>query len=221
VIVRDRNSFLQNVPEHPNKLTIVEGSILDMPDTVLEDLVKNCDVIVSCLGHNITFKGIFGHPRRLVLEATKRLCALTKKVNPEKESKLILMGTVGVSNPDGSDNLRSWNERAILSVLRVCLPPHADNEDAASYLYNEEGENKNKSSSSCLKWVIVRPDGLVDGPVSDYDIFDKPQNALFGGAETSWSNVAHFMSCLIEDDEVWNKWQFQMPVPLNKKKLSG
>ena len=169
-------------------------------------------MVVNCLGHNITLKGIYGHPRHLALDATKRICNVSKKVNPTRPTKFILMGTVAVPNPDGSDDTRSWKERALLSILRVILPPHADNEQAASFLSKDIGVD-----DPLLKWVIVRPDALREGPVSIYDVFDKPQNELFGAAETTRSNVAHFMTTLIEDETLWKKWQGKMPVPLNKK----
>ena len=55
------------------------------------------NAIVSCLGHNMSFKGIFGKPRRLVTDATKRLCTAIKAGEPESTVKYILMNTVGNS----------------------------------------------------------------------------------------------------------------------------
>ena len=49
-----------------------------MSDDELREQVQGCDAVASCLGHNLTFKGIFGHPRRLVADATRRLCQAIK-----------------------------------------------------------------------------------------------------------------------------------------------
>jgi len=35
--------------------------------------VAGCDAVASCLGHNLTFKRLFGKPRRLVTDAVRRL----------------------------------------------------------------------------------------------------------------------------------------------------
>ena len=73
VIVRSRNRLPSEILEHPN-ITLVEANVLDLMDEQMADLVKECDAIVSCLGHVISFQGIFGEPKLLCTEATKRLC---------------------------------------------------------------------------------------------------------------------------------------------------
>jgi uncharacterized protein YbjT (DUF2867 family) len=63
-------------PEFMNRkdLTVIAASVLDLSDEELTEQVQDCDAVVSCLGHNLTFKGLFGQPRRLVTDATRRLC---------------------------------------------------------------------------------------------------------------------------------------------------
>ena len=61
VIVRSRHRLPAAVLEHPN-IAVIEASILDLSDQELSDAVKGCDAVVSCLGHVISFKGIFGAP---------------------------------------------------------------------------------------------------------------------------------------------------------------
>ena len=73
VIVRSRNRLPSEILEHPN-ITLVEANVLDLMDEQMADLVKECDAVVSCLGHVISFQGIFGEPKQLCTEATKRLC---------------------------------------------------------------------------------------------------------------------------------------------------
>ena len=72
------------------------------------------------------------------------------------------------------------------------LPPHNDNEEAAAYLSNKIGRE-----NPSIEWVVVRPDNLLDGVVSEYEIFDKPQASLFSGVETTRVNAAAFMCNLI------------------------
>ena len=62
-MVRSKERFHAVVEKVPN-LTVIEETVLDMQDSDLDDAVRGCDAVVSCLGHNITFKGIYGQPRR-------------------------------------------------------------------------------------------------------------------------------------------------------------
>ena len=61
---------------------------------------RRFDVVVSRLGHNMAFKGMYGHPRRLVMDATRRLCSAIRSNRPETAVKLVLMNTAGISNRD-------------------------------------------------------------------------------------------------------------------------
>jgi nucleoside-diphosphate-sugar epimerase len=213
-IVRSKERFHEIIPQN-DCLQVIEADVLDMEDGDFENCVQGCDCIVSCLGHNMTFKGMYGQPRRLVTDAIKRSCGAIKKTQPTKPVKIILMGSNGVANPDGMDDVRPSGERALLSVIRALVPPHSDNEKAAAFLSNEIGVD-----DANIEWVVVRPDELIEGVVSKYDVFAKPQQGLFGGGQTTRSNVAHFMGDLIMKDEIWNKWLYQMPVPMNEKSIN-
>merc|ERR1712043_126878 len=95
-----------------------------------------------------TFAGIFGHPRRLVTEATQRLttAAAASKAPDGGQPKFILMGSNGVANPNGMDEIRPRSERTIIFLLRYLIPPHADNEGAAAYLHNLREKQKKDGS---------------------------------------------------------------------------
>ena len=54
------------------------------PYAELNEYVEGCNAIVSCLGHNMSFQGIFGKPRKLVTDATKRLCSAINEGEPKK-----------------------------------------------------------------------------------------------------------------------------------------
>src|SRR6056297_3691536 len=111
------------------KLEVVEASLLDCSDDELSSFVEGCDGIVSCLGHNLTWRGMFGHPRRLVTEAVRRLCGAVKANGPEKPVRFVLMNTAGNHDPERDDAV-SFGERVVLFLLRHLVPPHADNEEA-------------------------------------------------------------------------------------------
>jgi hypothetical protein len=77
------------------KLTILRGSVLALSDAELAELVRDCGAVASCLGHNLTLRGIFGPPRRLVTDAVKRLCGALQALARTKPAKLVLMNTAG------------------------------------------------------------------------------------------------------------------------------
>ena len=173
------------------------------------EYAMGCDAVVSCLGHVISFKGIFGAPRKLCTEATRRLCAAIESNRPAAPTKFILMNTVGVSNPELQER-RNWLERSVLTLLRWLIPPHNDNETAAQHLHEIVGKQ-----SEHLEWCSVRPDSLINAEVSSYDVIESPVTTLFDGRPTTRANVAHFMTQLITDESLWNRWRFDMPVIMN------
>lgn len=189
-----------------DQLQVTEAALLDLTDEQLEEQVKDCKAVVSCLGHNLTMKGIFGHPRKLVADATKRLIqAIDKNKNNSKTTtKFILMGSDGVAHPD--DDIRSCSERTIISIIRYLIPPHSDNEDAAAYLL------ETLKTTGGVEWSVVRPTDLIDGEPTKYQLYDKPIGSLFGSGTATRANVALCMVDLIIDDEKWNQYKFKMPV---------
>lgn len=189
-------------------LQIITASILDLTDTEMQDLVSDCHAVASCLGHNLTWKGIYGQPRRLVTDATKRLCNAIESNNLERTTKFALMNTTGNRNRDLDERI-SFAQKCVIGLLRVLLPPHIDNEKAADYLRTQIGQN-----NAAIEWVAVRPDGLInEEKVSDYEIFPSPtRSAIFNAGKVSRINVAHFMASLINDKNLWNTWKGKMPV---------
>ncbi|MCH8346869.1 MAG: SDR family oxidoreductase [Chloroflexi bacterium] len=212
VIVRSSHKLPAEVLENPNT-TVIVASLLDLTDEEMAEHVKDCDVVVSCLGHVLNLKGIFGAPRKLCTDATRRLCNAIEKNRPPKPTKFILMNTVGVQNPDLGEK-RSWLERGLLTLLRHTLPPQKDNETAAEHLRSTVGKK-----STYVEWCSVRPDSLIDAGVSPYDIEESPVTSVFSGRPTTRSNVAQFMTELIENAELWSRWKYRMPVIMNAKSL--
>ena len=213
VIVRSPHKLPTEVLENPNT-TVIEASLLDLTDDEMMEHVKDCDPVVSCLGHVVNFKGMYGRPRNLCTDAARRLCSAIETNRPHKPTKFILMNTVGVQNPDIREK-RTWFERGLLTLLRHTLPPQRDNETAAAYLRDTVGkENK------YIEWCSVRPDSLVDAEVSPYDIEESPLTGIFSGRPTSRSNVAQFMIELIANTALWSEWMFRMPVIMNSESRS-
>ncbi len=210
VIVRSPHKLPPEVLANPNT-TVIEASVLDLTDEEMAEHVKDCDAVVSCLGHVPNFKGIFGKPRDLCTEAARRLCNAIEKQRPPKPVKFILMNTVAVRNPDLGEK-RTSIERGLLTLLRYTMPAHRDNETAAEYLHSVVGRQNNH-----IEWCSVRPDSLIDAEISPYDIEASPVTGLFKGSPTARSNVAHFMTELIEDEVLWSTWKFRMPVVMNSK----
>ncbi|RLE00076.1 MAG: NAD(P)-dependent oxidoreductase, partial [Bacteroidetes bacterium] len=90
VIVRSPEKLPATIRDHEN-LTVIQASILDLSDAELTQYVKGCDAVASCLGHNVDFKGMFGHPRKLVTDASRRLSDAIKANSPEKPIKYVLL----------------------------------------------------------------------------------------------------------------------------------
>jgi len=211
VIVRSPESLPKELLEH-ERLCIIHASILELSDAEIAQHVKGCRAVASCLGHNLSFKGMFGHPRRLVTDAVRRLCQAIKANKAEDTVKFVLMNTTGNSNRDLDEKVE-FSQRLVIALLRLLLPPHVDNENAADYLRIEIGQSDGR-----IEWSAVRPDALVDAEViSDYEIVPSPtRNAIFDAGEVSRINVANFMANLIANDEEWQRWKGKMPVIYGK-----
>ncbi len=132
IVVRSLDSLPEKLKGNAN-LSVIEESILDMSHADMVTLVKGCHAVVSCLGHNLTFRGIYGRPRRLVTDATDRLCNAIQKNEPTEPIKFILMNTTGNRNHDLDERI-SIGQKCVIGLLRLLLPPHVDNEKAANYL---------------------------------------------------------------------------------------
>ena len=211
VIVRTTKNLPENVTNHEN-LSVICASILDLSDADMAQYVGGCDALASCLGHNLSLKGMFGSPRRLVTDATRRLCSAVNANHPKKPVKFVLMNTTGNSNRDLDEQI-SFGQKCVIWLLRLLLPPHVDNEKAADYLRIEVGQN-----NETIEWVVVRPDGLVDEvETTEYEVYPSPiRSAIFDAGVTSRINVGHFMAKLITDDGIWDVWKGKMPVIYNK-----
>jgi len=107
----------------------------------------------------------------------------------------------------------SFGEKCVIGLVRLLVPPHADNENAADYLRTRIGQH-----DKAIEWAVVRPDSLINqDQVTEYEVHSSPvRSAIFNPGTTSRINVAHFMADLITSNDTWNDWNGKMPVIYNK-----
>ena len=216
------NAFLRSGSEeklakeiisNPN-LYVIPRPVLEMSDKELEKHLEGCGAIISTLGHNLTFRGVYGPPRQLVTDSIQKLTKVIQNRNNSESVRMILMSTVGCKNEDLQET-RSFSARCVFFLLRYLVPPHSDNEKAVNYLQSTIGQNR-----STIDWVAVRPDTLTnEADISPYAIYASPIHSLFKPGKTSRINVAHFIAELISNKLTWSQWKGQMPVVYNAEFL--
>ena len=188
----------------------MEADLLSLSDEQLREYVRGCDAVVSCLGHVISLRGVFGPPRDLVTAAVARVCEAIEALRPAEPVRFVLMSSVSVERPAGLDPRRGRFERAMTAMLRALVPPAADNQSAADFLCRSVG-----TENPFVEWVAVRPDTLVEGDVSEYVLHDGLVSSLARPDDTNMANVAHFMCQLVTDDATWGTWRGSLPVIVN------
>lgn len=210
-ILLRKPSALPDELRNNHLLEIVIGSISEMNRKNIADLVLGCDVTISCLGHNISFKGLFGKPRNLVYKAIKDVCEGIKR-NNTLQTKFILMSTTAFTNHMIGEKNKII-EKIIFLLFYFLLPPHKDNINAANYFVKTIG-----TEDSNIKWVIVRPDNLIElDTVTSYKLeIKRNRSPIFNPGKTIRINVSNFIVDLISDENLWNSWEFRAPVIYNQ-----
>ncbi|KAJ3160142.1 hypothetical protein HDU86_000978 [Geranomyces michiganensis] len=217
-VVRDASKL--KVAANP-KLTVVEASLLDLPQADLANYVASCDAVVCTLGHNLSWGrvpvlGIWAAPRDLVTQATRKIHqAIVASNVTASPKKFVLLGTIGVTNPDGSDSpayTRTTGENVLISTLRALTPPYADSCTSIEYVVNEIG---NKDADK-IEWCVVRPDGFLEKERSEYHVNPAMDHPMFKPQKTTIANIGHFMSQLVLSSATWNAWKGKMPVIIDK-----
>lgn len=208
-IVRSAGRLPAGVVANP-ALTVVQADLLSLSDEGLRGFVQGCDAVISCLGHVISLKGMFGPPRDLVTQAVSRVCGAVQALQPAEPVKFVLMSSVSVHRPAGLDTRRGKVEKAIMWLLRGLVPPARDNQSAADFLCGDVG-----TADPFVRWAAVRPDTLVDGDVTEYALHEGLVSSLARPDSTNMANVAHFMCGLVEDPALFEHWAGKMPVIVN------
>lgn len=201
VIVRSPEKLTESW-KNSEQVSIIQASVLDIREDQMAKYIKDCNAVVSCLGHNLNWKGIYGEPRKLVTDAVSLLCTTIRKNKSDiVPVKFVLMNTTGNRNIDLNEPILI-GQKFVIGLIRLLLPPQVDNEKAADYLRARIGQN-----DDFIEWVAVRPDDLVnDDKVTEYEVFPSPiRSAIFNAGTTSRINVGHFMAKRILDNDLWNK----------------
>lgn len=205
-IVRSAGRLPTGVVGNPS-LTVVETDLLSVPVATLAEHLRGCEAVISCLGHTLSLRGVFGPPRDLVEHAVRSVRAAAVAVEPPTPIRLALMSSVSVNRPDKADQHRGSGQRALLGILRGLVPPARDNQRAADFLAHQVG-----GGDRHLEWVVVRPDSLVEGEMGPYEVHDEIVASLFRPDHTRMAQVAHFLCELVTDEGLWTRWRGQMPV---------
>jgi nucleoside-diphosphate-sugar epimerase len=192
-------------------LSVTEADLLALGDEEFVDLVDGCDAVVSCLGHTVSARGVFGRPRDLCVQAARRVCRAAAVLEPERPIRFVLMSSVSVNRPAGADARRGALERSALWALRGLVPPARDNQRAADFVQEAIG-----TDGRYVQWAAVRPDSLKEGDVSPYDVYEGLVDSLFRPGETRMANVADFMCRLVTGEAAWETWRGKLPVIVDR-----
>jgi nucleoside-diphosphate-sugar epimerase len=192
------------------RVQIVRRDVDELAEGEFGELLADCDSAVCCLGHNITVKGIFGKPRRLVFNAVRKATEALAASGAEK--KFVLMSTTAYTDAAAGER-NSFGESIVFSLLLALLPPHADNVRSGDLLTKRIGK------AGKFEWVAVRPDTLFDETAgSEYRLEErKIRSPLFDPGRTSRINVARFMADLLTDPALWERWKYKTPVIYNRE----
>ncbi|MBX7112615.1 MAG: SDR family oxidoreductase [Dehalococcoidia bacterium] len=191
-------------------LEVIEGDLLSRTGAAQRSLVDGCGAVISCLGHTMSIRGIFGPPRDLVTEAIRRMCEAVRELRPAEPVKLVLMSSVSVFVADPCDARRGASERAFMRALCALVPPARDNQRATDFLRETIGTN-----DPFLQWTVVRPDTLREGEISPYTVHPGLVSSLAKPSDTAMANVACFMCELVTNAATWDTWRFKLPVIIN------
>lgn len=213
-LVRSAEGLPAELRDHP-LLEVVEAEIASMSADRMRDHLAECDTAISCLGHTITLRGVFGPPRDLVERAVRTVVDAARSRERGAPFRVILMGSVSVHRPGERIGAMGRLERAFLAMIRALVPPARDNQRAADLLADEVGTNE------AVSWVVVRPDTLLEGEATAYVAHQHHVARLFRALTTRRANVARFIADLVTDRELWESWRGRMPVVVDEGSTHG
>lgn len=211
ILVRPTSNVPADIESSP-LVEVIRGNVHECSIKEMQRLMTDCDTVISCLGHNITFKGMYGNPRNLVADTLKKVYRAVES-SQNKKTKFILMNTTAYTNKALNES-KGFGGTLILSLLYYLLPPHTDNMRAGNFLIKNI-----QTTDPNFEWISVRPDSLINNSeVTPYFIETSPiRNPIFDAGKTSRINVAHFMAELATNNDLWEQWKFKTPVVYNKE----
>ena len=71
------SAIVRSLDALPDMLNLykIQASVHNLTSSEMAVHIKDCNAVVSCLGHNLTFKGMFGKPRLLVTDTLQCICS--------------------------------------------------------------------------------------------------------------------------------------------------
>jgi len=208
IVVRDGAILPREISDR-KEVEIITGNIDDYTIKQITEIMDDCDAVISCLGHNISLKGILGKPHRLVCNAVMKITDVLGDSKSRK--KFVLMSTTAYTDKVHGEK-ETLGESIVFGLLKLLLPPHTDNVKSGDYLLKRIKESGN------FEWIAVRPDSLIDEEnVGEYQVVDRRMRSpIFNPGKTSRINVAHFIVALLSDEGLWHDWKYKAPVIYNK-----
>ena len=205
-IVRSEDRLPVGAKGHKRLTTVVApNGHLALSDAEFVEHLRGCDAVISSLGHNLTFKGIYGAPRMLCTDSVLQICRTAEQLKPKTPIRLIVMNTEGVDRLDGADPQRKVGERLLLGLLWLLLPPMTDNVRVMQALHTEARANPH------VEFCGVRPSDMIDGEPSAYTVHATLQNGIFNAGKSTRANVGAFMAELATETSTWKQWKNAFP----------
>lgn len=152
LIVRSPDKLPEEVRTHP-RAAVIHAGVSELRDAELAAHVNGCEAVASCLGHSISFKGIYGSPRMLVTDTTRRLCEAIRSNQPKQPVRFVLMNTAGNSNRDAPEKFHSLKSAS--SGLFVCCYRRTATMRALPTISAREWGNAIQRSSG--SWFVRTP----------------------------------------------------------------
>ena len=155
---------------HPH-LTIIQGNVLQ-PDDVAA-CVQGAEVVICSLGSTAN------NPGDVVSTGTRNIIA-AMQTNGLK--RLVVVTSIGVG--DSKDQVPMAFKMLMKTVLKAAM--------------EEKEKQESQVRNSGLDWVIVRPGGLTDGPLTGSYAFGVEKSIKAG--QVSRADVAEFVLKQLTDD---------------------
>ena len=175
------------------RLFPLEASVSDMSVAAMADAMRGADAVIQCLGHRLTFDGVFGEPRFLCRDAAALVFDAAETIDPDpaaeifsgvgpedtpesvaaaaaaaaaarRPARFVLLGSAGADNPAGTDPQRGGAEKLLVAAIAAAIPPFADTVAETRYLADRP--RPRDDDATAMRWTLVRPDDFLDETVT-------------------------------------------------------
>ena len=93
-IVRSEAQLPAQARGHQLLTTIIApDGHLALSDAEMAEHLRGCDAVISSLGHNLTFKGLYGAPRQLCTDTVRQICRAAMLLKPKTPFRMIAIST--------------------------------------------------------------------------------------------------------------------------------